>query len=224
MTPSLPIAGLAALLLTTAAAAAAPAAAVPAAPTVRYADIKTAADKAWDRLDANHDGRIDHADHDARLLERFARWDTNHDGVIGKDEFLALMHAREDGMRRMAMRWHHPADTDGAAPPPSPPPPPHDGEGWHGGHPGGRVAMVIISDAMRDARHDGVITRAAYDAAVKAAFDRIDTDHDGMLTRAELRAAWRDGARGHGWHRREGAHGPWARDAMPPPPPSPKPQ
>lgn len=205
-------AGVAASLLVTAlpsVAAPAPADAA-AAPKheITYGEVKARADKVWDRMDANHDGRIDAADRDARLLERFAKWDTNHDGVISKDEFLAVVHARQ-------AKWHdrRAGVHDGA------PPQGHDGgdhEGWgHGGpgeHPGGRIGMAIIGRALHDARKDGVITRAAFDAAVKARFDAIDTNHDGTLTREELHAAWRDHHRAGEWGHRK-----WRRDGTPPP-------
>jgi hypothetical protein len=192
-------AGVAATLLATAW----PLIAAPPAPShdIAFAEVKAWADKAWDRMDVNHDGRIDGADRDVRLLEHFAKWDTNHDGVISKDEFLAVAHQREAG-------WHsdHRGGPDGAPPPPPPPPGP---DGWHhGGHPGGVVMMAIIGPSLHDARKDGVVTRAPFDAAIKAHFDALDTNHDGTLTHDELRAGL------HGWHPHPHDHG-----AMPPPPP-----
>ena len=78
--------------------------------------------------------------------------------------------------------------------------------------------MAIILPALHEARKDGVMTRAAFDAAVKAGFDRIDSNHDGSLSRDELRAArqaWRhDDHRGGGWRRDRGMP-----DTPPPPPP-----
>jgi hypothetical protein len=68
----------------------------------------------------------------------------------------------------------------------------------------------VLHEALRD--KDGAVTRAAYDAAVKAQFDKADTNHDGKLTREELRAAF-----GHGGHR----WGPRGMEGHPPPPPGP---
>jgi hypothetical protein len=219
-------AGVAATLLATAPVSAAvpsvaaPAPGGPAAPSasqdITYAAVKASADKVWDRIDANHDGRIDAADRDARMLQRFAKWDTNHDGVISKDEFLAFVHAREE-------KWHghHPGDRDGAPPAGLA----HDKQGgWSrigwGMLPGGRASMAIIGHALHDARKDGVLTRAAFDAAVKARFDTLDTNHDGTLTREELRAAWHDHRAHGGWQHREWRdHGP-RPEGPPPPPPS----
>lgn len=185
-----------------------------------FAEFQADAAKVWDRLDANHDGKIGGADRDARLLERFAQWDTNHDGMVSKDEFLAHVHAREAEWKA----HDHPGPDGGHG---------HDGFGMdgrmgrHGGgqdhtdHPHGRMmAMAIIGPVMHDARNGGVITRVAFDAAIKARFDKIDTNHDGKLSHEEMRAVRRqhgDGQHhyGHGPH-----HGDWGHDHgdMPQPP------
>ncbi len=200
--------------------AATPAPAAP--PAITLAAVKAEADRIWERLDVNHDGKIDAADRDVRLLERFAASDTNHDGVISKDEFLAWAHARE-------ARWHGDHPGAGGPPPPPPPgadgplppppPPGHDHGGPHGPghHPGAMVGAMLTGAAMHDADSAGVITRAAFDAALAARFARIDTNHDGQLDRAELRAALRAAmARGEGW-----GHGPHHPGDGPPPPPPP---
>lgn len=177
---------------------------------VTFADVKAAADKLWDRMDVNHDGKVDAADHDARLLERFDAWDTNHDGMISKDEFLATVHAREakahgprqgdadgPGAWRMGGRDH-----DG-----------REGDHQRGPHRGGMAVMAIVAPALHEARKDGVMTRAAFDGAVKARFDALDTDHNGTLTREELHAAWHGG-----WGHRERGDGAPHDGANPPPP------
>jgi hypothetical protein len=71
--------------------------------------------------------------------------------------------------------------------------------------------------AMADTNHDGQITRAEFDAAAKARFDKADANHDGQLTRAERRAAWEAMRAGHGKHR--GKHHDGGVGDMPPPPP-----
>ncbi|WP_353229867.1 calcium-binding protein [Novosphingobium sp.] len=214
------------LLSTAALVSAAPVAMAGPGPAATYAEVTAMADKMWTRMDANHDGRIDAADRDARMLEHFVKADTNHDGMVSKDEFLAQVHAR-------AAQWHahHPDDADG------PPPPGHDGldhdgpdqdgadhgpmHPGMGRHPGGMIGMAVIHPAMRAARHDDAITRPAFDAAIKARFAALDTDHNGTLTRDELRAAMRDawGHAGHGPHHgsHDGAH---HGEGMPPPPPA----
>lgn len=198
--------GIALAVLATSSLAIAAQTMTPPPPDVPFAEIKADADKLWDRLDANHDGRIDETDRDARVLERFAQWDTNHDGMVSKDEFLAHIHAREA---------EHKAHDHRGPPPPGGPGddmgPGHGPMGDMGPHHGGHMmGMMIIGPAMHEARKDGAITRAAFDAAIKARFDQIDTNHDGKLSRDEMRAA-----RPHGdWGRGHG-HG---RGDMPPPP------
>ena len=98
-----------------------------------------------------------------------------------------------------------------------------------GRHPGGFAAMVVVGPALHEARKDGVVTRAAFDAAVKARFEKLDTDHDGKLTHEELRAGfggWGRGGWGHGDHGRgrwehhhhdDGDHGPHPDGDTPPP-------
>jgi len=175
-----------------------------------FAEFKAGADKVWNRLDANHDGKIDQADRDVRLLERFAQWDTNHDGMVSKDEFLAHVHARE-----AAWKAHDHDGRDGGHGPDGMGP--HGMGPDHGDHPHGRMmAMAIIGPAMHDARKDDVITRVAFDSAIKARFDKIDTNHDGKLSHEEMRAA-------RGQHGDWGRHGNWGHDHgdMPPPPPPP---
>jgi hypothetical protein len=192
--------------------------------TITLAMVTAAADRMWAHADANHDGRIDAADRDARMLEWFGKIDTNHDGMISKDEFLAEIHARAD-------RWRD--HGDGPPPPPSGPQWPgeapgrfepdghgheHVGMGWRQG---GMIRMAILWPAMAGVRKDGVITRAAFDAAVRARFDRLDTNHDGTLTRDELRAARGAGMPGRGWRHHRGPAG--DHGDMPPPPPAPPP-
>jgi hypothetical protein len=39
---------------------------------------------------------------------------------------------------------------------------------------------------MMDANKDGAVTKAEFEAASKARFDRADTNHDGWLSKGEL--------------------------------------
>jgi hypothetical protein len=124
MTRSVLRAGFAAMLLSSAPVAWAvpdePAA--PAPRTISFAQVKAAGDSMWDRLDANHDGRIDRADRDARLLEGFARWDTNHDGMLGRAELRAASHRKYDHPHHRSWQ-HRPGDTDQKPHEPEMPPP-----------------------------------------------------------------------------------------------------
>ncbi len=56
---------------------------------------------------------------------------------------------------------------------------------------GGHFGQML---AMADANHDGVITRAEFDAARAARFAQLDADHNGALSASE-RPQWGGGAR-----------------------------
>lgn len=132
------------------------------------------ADKAFERLDANHDGKIDPADRAARQKARFDRVDANHDGQVSYAEFTALHarhdddrkgpSARRDGQRgeRFAHRGMHRMPVRGGFG--------HDGIG-------GR------------ADQDGALTKAEFKSAALARFDRLDANRDGTVTRDEAKAA-----------------------------------
>ncbi len=174
---------------------------------ITWAEAKAKADEAWTRLDVNKDGKLDQADRDAKLVQKFDEIDTNHDGAISRDEFIAHH-------RGMMEHKDGPMAMDG--------PPPPGGMGQHGvgehrmggpgGHRmGGHDMMGGMIAMMADANKDGTVTRAEYDAAVKAHFDKADANHDGKITPEERRAAFK-------------AMRPHARDGepmgdMPPPPP-----
>lgn len=181
---------------------------------VTWAEAKAKADAMWTRFDVNGDGKIDQADRDAKLVKKFDEIDANHDGTISRDEFAAHHRAMKGPMGGQAM---------------TPPPPGADGPlagGPDGGmrhygkrgmrhHGGGDWMGGPMLMAMADANKDGSVSRAEFDAAVKAHFDKVDGNHDGKITREERRAAFqsmrpraRDG---------EPMAGPMGD--MPPPPP-----
>ena len=182
--------------------------------------VKAAADQVWAKADVNSDGRIDAADREARMLKRFDAMDANHDGMVSRDEYLAAIRARAKDWHGAKWPDHGPGEAErkadvGADHPAM------GHEGWKHEEQGGRhhamIAMMLVMPALHDAMKDGAVTRAAFDAAVAARFDKLDTNHDGTLDRAELRAAMppRGGP--------EGGHGGWrggrGHGDMPPPPP-----
>lgn len=185
--------------------------------TVTWAEAKAKADEAWTRLDVNKDGKLDPADRDAKMAEMFASIDTNHDGAISRDEFLAHHRAMMDHGGRPGPGGHMP-------PPPPMGGPEHDKDdhgqddhgmmGHHGGMGGGMEHGPMGLLRMADTNKDGAVTRAEYDAAVKAHFDKADTNHDGKLTPEERRAAFA-AMRG-----RDGEPMGRMGGQMPPPPPS----
>ncbi|HEV2595721.1 MAG TPA: EF-hand domain-containing protein [Sphingomicrobium sp.] len=111
----------------------------------------------------------------------FDRLDTNHDGVISRQEFMAahagmherrmlVMHARDDMTNSHAhndfMRSHMPRMGED-----------------HGMH------FLAHLFERSDANRDGRVTLKEAETAALAHFDRMDLNHDGRLTADERRAA-----------------------------------
>lgn len=126
-----------------------------------------------------------------RMADRaamFDKLDTNHDGVISRQEFMAAkpeLHER----RMIVMR-------DEAAPgaPPMPGQPgmmmmrmhamgPMDMHGMMARHAGMRFGGHLFE--MADTNHDGRISLAEAQAAALAHFDKADLNHDGKITPEE---------------------------------------
>lgn len=132
--------------------------------------------KAFERLDANKDGKLDQADRTAREKARFDRVDANHDGSVSYAEFTA-MHTQHDGARKE----HQAQGSDRAE---------RAGRlGQHrmafrGGMRGG-AGMTRLADADKD----GAITRAEFQAAALQRFDRLDANKDGTVSPDEAKAA-----------------------------------
>lgn len=162
------------------------------------ADALARADRMFDRLDANKDGKITPREMvDAR--------GPMGPGGPGKPP-------AKDGKQPTA---------DGAPPPP--PPGGHRGPGGMRrmrGMPGG-FSLRMYADL--DANDDGVITRDEFRAHAIKMFDRMDTNKDGKIDAAERQAA-RDAMRhrmgGHGPMGGPGPMGDPDGDVPPPPPPS----
>jgi Ca2+-binding EF-hand superfamily protein len=177
--------------------------------TETWADAKAKADKMWMRLDVNKDGVLNAADREAKLAEMFDMIDANHDGAISKAEFM------EHHKKMMEGGWKDAKGRDGDTPPGA-------GMAMMMG-PGAHVMREMAEKA--DTNHDDTITRAEFDAAVKARFDAADTNHDGKLTPAERRSAWMSMRKDHGGWGRGMRHGHGmgggmgGMDDMPPPPP-----
>ena len=151
--------------------------------SVTWADAKARADAMWTRFDVNKDGVLNEADRAAKMGQMFDTIDANHDGALSRAEFTDHHQAMMDGKGR-----------DGADGP-------GKGMGMGMGHGGGMLHKMA---EMADTNHDKSITRAEFDTAAKARFDKADADHDGKLTAAERRAAWAGMRKEHGWR---GGHG-----------------
>jgi hypothetical protein len=162
----------------------------------------------FDKLDLNHDGKLDQADRDLRVQRRFDAIDTDHSGQISREEFAA---GRERGP--------HPVGPDG-------PPPFADGKpgpAWHGGPRGAAQGhgpgVGGPMGHMGGPDHDGVIARDAFVAGELKRFDAADADHNGTLTPAERQAAHK--AMHDNWQARRQTGRGGKPDDMPPPPPPP---
>ncbi len=172
---------------------------------VTWAEAKTSADAMWTKFDLNKDGMINEADRTAKMTQMFDTIDANRDGAVSRAEFTD----------------HHKAMMEGKGK-----------DGAEGGGPGKDMGMGVGHGGrmlhkmaeMADTNHDKSISRAEFDAAAKARFDKADADHDGKLTAAERRTAWGAMRKKHGWGGGRGrGHGHGMHDGMggdmPPPPP-----
>ncbi len=79
----------------------------------------------------------------------------------------------------------------GAASAQPPKAPPGAGPGPGRGGPAGFGLLQF------DANADGKLTKAEFDTALRARFDKIDTNKDGVATREEFQAAWKADAESH---------------------------
>jgi Ca2+-binding EF-hand superfamily protein len=161
--------------LATAGVASAQQAPAPKTHEMTRASVQQRADRMFDRLDANHDGKIDEADRAVREKARFDRMDTDHDGKLSYAEFTAS-HGHRDGQHTA-----HAGQQPGALSA-------HGGEhrmaisGFRGR---GGFPMMRLAQAEKA----GGLTKAAFEAAMLERFDRLDANHDGIVTPDEAKAA-----------------------------------
>ncbi|MBO9580350.1 MAG: EF-hand domain-containing protein [Sphingobium sp.] len=156
------------------------------------AELKARLEARFDRMDANHDGKIDEKDIEvrraARIAEHFAEIDTDKDGSISKAEFAAAEERRgpprfarmESPGRAMlfSRRGREGMMMMRGRPPFAPPP-----GGFEGGAPG-RPGKSAVDRKPGDA-----LTKSDFVNQGLARFDKIDTDHDGRISPAERKAA-----------------------------------
>jgi hypothetical protein len=105
--------------------------------------------------------------------EMFARLDSNHDGVVTREEFMNAGpgDTRVERRRVFVMR-----DGEG---------PGREGPGM--GMRGGAMRGHMIE--RMDSNHDGRVSLAEAEARALEAFDRADANHDGVVTPEERQAA-----------------------------------
>ena len=160
---------------------------------ITRAEAQAEAAQQFDKLDVNHDGKLDATDRAAMRDRRFDKMDTNHDGELSRGEFD---HAGG------------PPPPEGAGPEGAGPNGEHR-HGEHGAHRGGQMGMAMMVLHRADPNHTGSVTKQAYVNAALAMFDEADTNHDGTLTKPEREAAhakMRAEMRKH-WAEHQGAAG-----------------
>ena len=151
--------------------------------------------KMFERLDANHDGYVTREEANA-LVGRmgdmrekmegmrqrtetmrvnvedpgtaFDKLDTNHDGVISRQEFMSG-HARINENRVIVM------NGEGAGPPMPP-------MNMHMHSMGGGMGFAGRLFDMADTNHDGRVSLQEAESAALAHFDKADLNHDGKIT------------------------------------------
>ena len=136
----------------------------------------------FDKMDVNHDGKLDTADRAARDGANFDQLDRNKDGNVSRDEFIAA-HARGGMHDAGKLDADNMADGSMAA---------GGKRGWRGknsgmGRDGGRGGMVMLK--LADTNGDNAVGKVEFGAARAKHFDTIDTNRDGQLTKAERQAA-----------------------------------
>ncbi|GGB88263.1 hypothetical protein GCM10011494_03210 [Novosphingobium endophyticum] len=136
---------------------------------IARAEAQAAAKAMFAKFDANKDGKLDQSDREAHHQEMrgkmFEMLDTDKDGSISKQEFMAGKRPGREGMR-----GHHGA-----------------GMGKHLGKHGGGHGMMMMQKA--DADNDGAVSQAEFLAAANKRFDMADANKDGNVTKEEREAA-----------------------------------
>ena len=142
-------------------------------PDQTRAQAQDHATKMFERMDANKDGKLDKADHEARQTGRFDRLDTDKNGSLSREEFNTRPQRAEkapDGQKAEGRRG------DGK----------HFGGRHHGGRGGGKHGGFMMKQA--DTNNDGAISQAEFVASHLAKFDAADADKNGTVTSAERKA------------------------------------
>jgi len=120
--------------------------------------VTAMADSAFQRLDANADGKLDEADRAARKQKMFARLDADSNGSVTLAEFQT---AREDRGEQRAERGRR--------------------GGMDSKHHGRMTGAA-------DGDKDGAITQAEFRSAALARFEAADANKDGTVTPDERRS------------------------------------
>ena len=109
-------------------------------------------------FDANRDGVVTRQEYDAVRTQRFTAADTNHDGVLGEDEYVAEFAAR------LHQQYAGRAQDDKYA---------------------GSIRQAHVRFKILDTDHDGKLTLAEENAIAEKTFQRTDTNGDGKIDQAD---------------------------------------
>jgi Ca2+-binding EF-hand superfamily protein len=104
-------------------------------------------------------------------VELFEQADTNHDGVVSRDEYMAARARAFDDLDRNHDRFLTEADFPRLA---------------KAGERGDKVRKML---AAADADHDGRVSRDEFRNAGGKWFDLADANHDGVVDKDELKQA-----------------------------------
>ena len=109
-------------------------------------------------FDANRDGVVTRQEYDAVRTQRYTAADTDHDGVLGEDEYVA------EFAGRLQQQYAGRAQDDKYA---------------------GSIKQAHVRFKILDTDHDGKLTLTEENAIAEKTFQRTDTNGDGKIDQAD---------------------------------------